>query len=62
MTTWVLIIYIGSEMWLPMQSYPTEDACYEALAQWEFQPGTRGTCLPGVIEKEEAKKKKGHRR
>lgn len=53
MTSWVLIVYIGSsQLWLPMTSYPDEESCLTALEEWVFQPGWHGTCLPGVIEPE----------
>lgn len=53
MTSWVLIIYIASDLWLPFLSFKTEDECYQYLErELKLEPGYRATCLPGVIEAE----------
>jgi hypothetical protein len=58
MTKWILIIYIGSDLWVPMLAYNTEEECLATLARWEVIPPTHGTCLPGVIEPEKRKRKR----
>jgi hypothetical protein len=60
MTTWVLIVYIGSSgLYLPLTAYATEKACNDALNEWVFSdPGSRGACLPGTIEPEPRKRPK----
>jgi hypothetical protein len=55
-TKWILIIYIATDLWLPKGAYNTEDQCYAALERMEIKPPMRGTCLPGVIEKERRQK------
>jgi hypothetical protein len=54
MTSWILIIYISKELWLPFLSFKTEDDCYAYVETMELAPGTKVTCLPGVIEKEKS--------
>ena len=35
MTTWVLIVYIGSSgLYLPLTAHATEKACNDALNEW----------------------------
>lgn len=63
MTSWVLIVYIGtSQLWLPLTAYPDEEACNKALEEWMFQPGSHGTCVPGVIEADEPMRKQRRRK
>jgi len=54
---WVLIIYITSDLWIATYAYSTQNECEEALAQWEFQPGTHGMCVEGVLEKKKKRRK-----
>jgi hypothetical protein len=58
MTKWVLIIYITADLSLPMTAFDTEDDCYAALAQWEFQPGVHGACLEATVMPEKKSKRK----
>jgi hypothetical protein len=58
MTKWLLIVYIAADLPLPILAYDTEDECYQALAQWEFQPGVRGTCLEGRVDDMKKKRTK----
>jgi hypothetical protein len=59
MTSWVFIIYLGSsQLFIPMNSYPTEAECQKALDEWTFEPGWSGTCLPGVIEPERRRQRR----
>jgi hypothetical protein len=51
-TQWVLVVWLTGGFWLPVTSYETEAACVADLEKWEFERGTRGVCLPGVIEAE----------
>ena len=60
MTTWILIVYIATDLWIPLPvSFPSEKECYEYIDKMELAAGVRATCLPGVIEKE--KQKSRHR-
>jgi hypothetical protein len=52
MTSWVLIVYIAKELWLPFLAFETEDDCYAYIETMELAPGAKATCVPGVIEKE----------
>ncbi len=61
MTKWLLIIYIATDLWLPVLAYDTENACYAALAQWEFQPNVRGACLEATVEEADKKMKRRRR-
>jgi len=60
MTTWVLIVFISTELWMPIASFNTEDECYELLNKWELFENTKATCLPGTIEEKNVQRR--HRR
>jgi hypothetical protein len=62
MTKWILIIFIVKELWIPILAFDSEDECYAYIDQMELAPGMHVTCLPGVIEREQAKKKAAPRR
>jgi len=53
---WILIVYITADLWIGTYAYDTQKKCEEALAQWEFQPGSHGACLEAVIEKKRKRK------
>jgi len=55
---WVLIVYITADLWVATYAYDSEKACEEALAQWEFQPGSHGVCVEGVVEKRKLRRVK----
>jgi len=54
---WILIIYITSDLWIATYAYTTEQQCEQALAQWEFQPGSHGMCVEAVLENKKRKRK-----
>jgi hypothetical protein len=47
---WVLIIYITADLWIGTYAFDSPQACEEALAQWEFQPGAHGMCVEATVE------------
>jgi hypothetical protein len=55
---WILIIWIGSDLWVPIQAYPSADDCYAVLEKWDLQPGIRASCLRGEIEIEKSQQKR----
>jgi hypothetical protein len=58
-TTWVVIVYIARELWLPLPlSFPTEKDCYDYIETMELEPGHKATCLPGVIEEERRERRR----
>jgi hypothetical protein len=58
MTQWILIIFISSDLWVPMVAFDTEDQCYAALERWDITPPARATCLPGTIEPDRKPRKR----
>ena len=54
MTTWVLIVYIGSSgLYLPLTAHATEKACNDALNEWVLSdPGSRGARAGAAQEAE----------
>jgi hypothetical protein len=54
MTTWMLVIFIASDMWLPHATFNSKIECrkyIETLQELhQLTPGQFAVCLPGTVE------------
>jgi hypothetical protein len=54
---WVLIVWIASQLWLPVAAYNTEDECYAAMERLEAEKQDRMSCVRGMVEQPMEKRK-----
>jgi hypothetical protein len=48
--SWILLVWITSDLFLPWNTFATVDECYAALEQLELSPGVRANCVQGDVQ------------